>query len=358
MDQPRPSVVQLGPYPPPMGGVQTNLAAIHRLLRQRGHEAWVINLTRFRSGAAERVLYPDSALATLRLLLTLPASIVHLHVGGDLPLRLIALAGLCTLLPGRRSVFTFHSGGYPDSPAGRSAGWWTLRGFVLRRFDRLIAVNPQLADLFARFGVKPERIRVIPPYALPLERPAGALPEPLETFFATHDPVLVSMGWLEPEYDFALQIRALPRIRERWPNAGLAILGEGRLRPDLERERDAGGAAAHVLLAGDQPHEVALLAAARAGLCLRTTHFDGDAISVREALHLGTPVVATDNGMRPAGVTLFAARDAEGFIEAVDRALRAPRPQPGGPADALRHIEAVVGMYGELRSEQGRASGK
>ena len=30
-------VVQLGPYPPPHGGVQTNLVAIREYLRRRGH---------------------------------------------------------------------------------------------------------------------------------------------------------------------------------------------------------------------------------------------------------------------------------------------------------------------------------
>src|SRR5438105_8526009 len=38
-----------------------------------------------------------------------------------------------------------------------------------------------------------------------------------------------------------------------------------------------------------------LRAIADADVLLRTTLYDGDAISVREALYLGTPVVATDN---------------------------------------------------------------
>ena len=42
------TVLQIGPYPPPHGGVQTNLVAIRDYLRAHGHSAPVINLTRFR----------------------------------------------------------------------------------------------------------------------------------------------------------------------------------------------------------------------------------------------------------------------------------------------------------------------
>ena len=341
-------VLQLGPFPPPMGGVQTNLVAIHRLSGERGHTARVINLTRFRRDDTAGVLYPQSAGQVLRLLFTLQAGIVHLHVGGALPLRLLLLALACTLLPGRHSVFTFHSGGYPESPVGQSAGWWTLRGFVLRRFDRLIAVNQELADVFLRFGAKPGRVRVILPFVLPESIPADPLPEPLSAFYAAHEPVLVSMGWLEPEYDFQLQISILAKLRRRHPNAGLAILGEGRLRPDLEQARLASGCAENILLAGDQPHHVALQSIARAGAFLRTTYYDGDSISVREALHLGTPVVASDNGMRPPGVVLFPARDGEALCAAIDTALAGDRPTPGAAGSGRQHIEEVLRLYEEL----------
>lgn len=341
-------VLQLGPFPPPMGGVQTNLVAIHRLLLEKGHSARVINLTRFRRTRTAEVFYPHNAGALLWLLITLPADIVHLHVGGALPLRLLLLALACALLPGRRSLFTFHSGGYPDSPEGRSAGWWTLRGFVLRRFDRLIAVNGQLADVFLRFGAKPDRVRVILPFVLPGQLPGDPLPEPLAAFYATHEPVLVSMGWLEPEYDFALQIAIMGQLRQRWPRAGLAILGEGRLRPELEQARQASGCAGHILLAGDQPHEVALQAIARAGAFLRTTFYDGDSISVREAIHLGTPVVASDNRMRPPGVVLFPARDGDALCAAIDTALTQERPAASAQGSGHRHIEEVLALYEEL----------
>ena len=99
-------VVQLGPYPPPHGGVQTNLVAIREYLRRHGYPCDVINLTRFRREDGDGVYYPIGAAALMRLLWRLPADIVHLHFGGDLTPRLLGLALFCTLLPGRKTVLT------------------------------------------------------------------------------------------------------------------------------------------------------------------------------------------------------------------------------------------------------------
>ena len=50
------------------------------------------------------------------------SDLLHLHFGGDLSPRLVGLALLCTLVPGRKTVLTFHPGGHPRSRAGRACG--------------------------------------------------------------------------------------------------------------------------------------------------------------------------------------------------------------------------------------------
>jgi len=116
--------------------------------------------------------------------------VLHLHIGGHLSGRLQALSVVCSLMPGSKTVLSFHSGGYPSSPAGKTAGPRTLRGWVLRRFDGVIAVNREIVDLCAKFGVPAARVR------------------------------LTTVGLLEPEYDLPLQIDAMANVLERHPNAG------------------------------------------------------------------------------------------------------------------------------------------
>ena len=64
--------------------------------------------------------------------------------------------------------------------------------------------------------------------------PADAsLPHTLQAFYDSHDPVLVTVGLLEPEYDLELQIDCMESIRRQFPNAGLVIIGSGSLEEPL-----------------------------------------------------------------------------------------------------------------------------
>lgn len=341
-------VVQLGPYPPPHGGVQTNLVAIREYLLASGHQCLAINITRFRGADRDGVYYPKSAAALAWLLFRLRVDIVHLHFGGELTARLLGLAFLSSLLPGRKTVLTFHSGGYPSSPAGQSASPSTLRGFVLRRLHGLIAVNAEIAALFRKFGVCAERIRTILPFVVQLPDPALALPDRLRDFMAAHNPVLLTVGLLEPEYDLPLQIDTLQDVLPRFPKAALVIVGAGSLEADLRQRIGAKPYADHVLLYGDLPHAMTLRLMLQSDALLRTTLYDGDSVSVREALYIGRPVIASDNGMRPPGVRLIPVSNRDRLREAIFEILEGRCPQPAAPGDGQENIRQVVAFYRDL----------
>jgi glycosyltransferase involved in cell wall biosynthesis len=361
-------VLQLGPYPPPHGGVQTNLVAIRRYLRERGHQCAVINLTRHRRPAADDVYYPQSGTEVLQLLARLPYDIAHYHLGGNVTTRLLGLSLACCMMPGRRAVLTFHSGGYPLSEAGRRARPFSPGGFVFRRFDRIIAVNQAIVEMFRRFGVSAHKIRLIEPHALSAPPPEAALPEGLRRFFEEHTPVLLTVGLLEPEYDLALQIEALAGVRERFPRAGLVIIGSGSIEEELRARIDSKTYARDVLLCGDVAHDETLRAISECDLFLRTTLYDGDSISVREALHAGAPVIATDNGMRPEGVQLIPKSDAAALVEAIaDRlgreglsrgvetgrgGLRSVGESEHRASSSDHNVAAVFELYRELLGEK------
>jgi glycogen synthase len=348
-------VLLIGPYPPPHGGVESNLVAIRNFLLKRKVPCAVINVTRHRKTETDRVYYPTTSFDLLRLLIRLDYNIIHMHVGGNLSTRLLALGLVCCLMPRSKTVFTFHSGGYPSSPRGRSTQAFSFTGFVLRRFDKLIAVNSAIVDFFRKVGARDERICLICPHSFPgtsssgNETGAEPIPESLATFLETHSPNLISVGGLETEYDIPLQIGVLGRLREEFADAGLLLIGSGSLEKELRDLVAAQPDADHMLLAGDVPHSATLQAIAQSDIMLRTTLYDGDAISVREALHLGIPVIATDNGMRPPGVRLIPTSDREALFDAIREVLSAERPTASSeaPADEA-NLEAIFHLYQEL----------
>jgi glycogen synthase len=342
-------VLQLGPYPPPHGGVQSNLVAIRKFLRSQGVPCAVINITRHRRQNADEVYYPSSAAGVTALLWRLKYDVLHLHLGGSLNKRVLSLGLACTMQPGSKSVLTFHSGGYPSSAEGKATGPASFTGFVLRRFDALIGVNAEIVSFFQRLGVAAQRTRLILPHAfLAEENGANHLPANMDAFYHAHHPVLISVGLLEPEYDLHLQIEAIGRVREKFPAAGLLLVGSGSLEQELVNQIRACPYAEHILLCGDVPHSATMQAISRADLMLRTTLYDGDAVSVREALHLGTPVIATDNGMRPAGVHLIPKSDLQALVHAVEEQLVHPQRKLTRAATDDSNVRAVFELYQEL----------
>ena len=96
---------------------------------------------------------------------------------------------------------------------------------------------------------------------------------------------------------------------------GCLVMGTGE-----DREQAAGllkkhGLAQTVFLAGDLDHEMCLALMGRSAVFVRPTYRDGDSISVREAMLLGVPVVASNVGTRPEGTILFEAGDVNGLVE-------------------------------------------
>jgi glycosyltransferase involved in cell wall biosynthesis len=265
-------------------------------------------------------------------------------------LRMMLMYLACTFVPGRRTVLTFHSGGYPTTPEGRVMTRRSFAAFVFRRIDHIIAVNTEIEAFFHRLGVAPSRVSVIAPHAfVEGEGPSTDLPDSLAGFTRAHHPLLVSVGGLEPEYDVPAQIELLGRVRTEWPRAGLVVIGSGSLAKDLQRQVALRADACHIMLAGDVPHAVTLRMIAQADVLLRTTLYDGDAISVREALHLGTPVVATQTVLRPAGVTLVPLGSPDALEQATLQVLASPRKTSAQtPKADERNLEDVLKVYQSL----------
>jgi glycosyltransferase involved in cell wall biosynthesis len=196
--------------------------------------------------------------------------------------------------------------------------------------------------------VPDRRIRTIPPFVVKPPDPALRLPEELRGFVEAYKPLLLTVGLLEPEYDLALQVDAIEEVLRRFPGAGLIIAGSGSLERELRRHIASKPYAAHILLYGDMPHAVTLRLMLDADVLLRTTLYDGDSVALREALYLGLPVIATDNGMRPSGVQLIPCSDRERLCDAICATVAGDRPRRAAAGDGQENVRAVVEFYGEL----------
>jgi glycosyltransferase involved in cell wall biosynthesis len=109
--------------------------------------------------------------------------------------------------------------------------------------------------------------------------------------------------------------------------------------------------AGHVLVLRDV--DCALDVMARAAVLVRASDFDGDANTVKEAMLLGVPVLATDLPGRPPGLELVARGDFRALGEKLRRMLESPDPdcternRAFARADIERNEAAIFGLYEE-----------
>jgi glycosyltransferase involved in cell wall biosynthesis len=159
--------------------------------------------------------------------------------------------------------------------------------------DAWIAISEGVADDAARvIGIPRERIVAIHnPVLTPAfhERASARVEDPW--LGAGSPPVVMGVGRLVPQKDFATLIRAFARVR-RLREVRLLILGEGPLRGALERLVGEQGVAADVRFTGRVPNAPAWMA--RAAVFALSSAWEGFGRVVVEALAVGCPVVSTD----------------------------------------------------------------
>ena len=346
-------VLQLGPYPPPEGGINRNMLAIREELEANGHRCSIIAVAKSTKITPEKDVYhPRTPRNVIRLLKKLDYDVLHLHVGGEINKRFLSLIAVCAFFGRGKSVLSVHSGGYPFSKEGKAATRNSIRGAIFRSYEKIIAVNPLIAEVFEKYGVEKEKISVIYPFVLRNPERSVEIPQNLKEFAEKHSPFLLTVCLLEDTYDLFMQIDAMKRVLQKLPGAGLMIAGSGSLENDLRKAIASKSYADRIFLTGDVEHKITLHLINKANILLRTTKFDGDAIAVREALFLDTPVIATDNKMRPEGVHLIPIHDENALVEMIEKLTKRVRSPKIARPDDRRNITEILNIYDEIISKK------
>ncbi|MDP4507647.1 glycosyltransferase family 4 protein [Nonomuraea turcica] len=297
--------------------------------------------------------------------LTREAEVVHAH-----GLRAGALAALgaggrrgrlaALGAGGRRGrlVVTLHNALTAGGLVGFVYGM--LERIVARRVDRVLVVSPDLGERMTRLGARDVRAAVVPAPAL---RPARRTPEEVRgELGAGQRPIMLTIARLAQQkgLETLLDVAAGPWGEGTGLPADLAggplflVAGEGPLRAELEGRirREA----LPVRLLGNRDDIPDLLGAATA--VLTAARWEGQPLSIREALMAGKPVIATAVGGIPeivgdAGI-LVPYGDVQGLRGAVRTLLEEPgaaetlataaarrgREMPGGDAAVASVLEA------------------
>lgn len=177
--------------------------------------------------------------------------------------------------------------------------WLTRRYYP--RADAIVAVSDGVADDLAIVAQLPrERIvTVYNPTDLAHIATRAAEPAPHPWLEDGGAPVIVAVGRLAAQKDFTTLLRAFALLKAARA-ARLLILGEGRLRPQLEALAHELGIAGAVALPGYAENPFAALARAR--LYVLSSRYEGLPGALIQALACGCPVVSADCPSGPAEI--------------------------------------------------------
>lgn len=325
-------ILQITSYPPPRAGWAVRVEFLKKHLEALGHSCVVLNIGKGRTIPSTEYETVMSGMDYLRKVWRFSRAgyVVHAHVNGESPkgFVLTLVAEIVNLLWGQRCFLTFHAG--VDQLYFPRPKWPILLPmyWVLFAIPRYIICNSEaVKQKIVEYGVPPQKIVAIPAFSRQyLEHTAAPLPGYIEAFYQRYSSVIFTYIKLRSGFYQDVLLDGFAKIAAARADVGLAICG---LSPDIDEalERDLHeriarfGLGERICLIDDLDHDAFLCAIARSSLYLRTPTTDGVASSVLEALCLGVPVVASENGTRPDGVITYHATAADDMAAVVLRVL-------------------------------------
>ncbi len=353
-------------YPPPYGGVTVEVQRLRSLLDRRGVDYVIYNaVSASEDGDRVRSVFRRRTLWTLRYLLGGREPAVYLMSG-----RLMAwlLGAFAARWRGKRVLVQLRNSFLADWIA-RSPWRRFWAGLALRHVTGVVCVSRLLMDCAVTVGVDPQRLlwspAFLPPELAPEDR-RNVAPE-VWSFTSAHRPLIAANGkvlWYEGQDLYGLDqlVELAARLKPDLPEVGIVVCFWDHVPEDeaylarLTRRAETLGVSGHVLFNTKKGAFVPVLEVS--DVFVRPTNTDGDAVSIREALYLGVPTVASDAVERPPGTTLFRTRDLDDLEAKVRSLLRGgPRPEPrvrGRLSEPDRtRIEAYVSLLSSVAAGGG-----
>lgn len=306
------------------GGVRAHIRQVSQLLAKDGHQVLLAGPSNVISPAPDAVsgaclrtyqidigARPSGAdLKALRQLKQLAATTQVIHAHG---LRAGALAVLAAKrLPAAkrpRVVVTLHNlpvGSAPTRLVGKA-----LHLVVVKGADYVLTVSPDLLEKAKQLGLKAGEIAVVPAPARGCMDHA-AQPEISQDSAQSSDagsgvdsgsgpgtssdtdaaPCLLTIARLAPQKGLDLLLEAATLIKQRGIDFTWLVAGDGPLKAQLNQQ--IAYAALPVKLLGRREDIGALLS--QADVVVQTSYWEGQPLTLREAMQAGRAIVATDVG--------------------------------------------------------------
>ncbi|MEW6200340.1 MAG: glycosyltransferase family 4 protein [bacterium] len=317
---------------PAVGGTEAQAMALSRALIRNGHDVKILTSRLPGTESFETVQdIPVHRISPHRNFLTSILFIIRgfLHVAFARPRIDIVhahlfyspsiLASLCGILLRKKTISKLGRSG-ADGDVRRNLA--TLAGRIKlsifkRSINLFIAVNEEIRDELLSIGVPQGRIQMIP-NGVDTETFCPAAPAEKEKLKSTNSipfsPCALYLGRLIPRKRIHYLIPMWAKVVEKFPDAGLMIVGDGEMRGTLEALVRKLGIARRVCFTGVVMNPVDYLRCA--DVFILPSETEGISNSLLQAMSCAVPVVVAKNS----GADALIDDERNGFIIDVEKA--------------------------------------
>lgn len=321
-------IALIGPYPPPYGGISIHIKRLAALLIIHGYEVDVfpnLSVRRWLISARGKWFSYD---------------ILHFH---DIPWKNRVLIGFLGFV-GFKVILTIHGESLENQFSQARRLKKLILGFGVRNISHIIAVNTKIRDLLLSININSINISVIPAFLppQPLRQDFETIPSYVWTFISRHTPIISGNAYQmtfnhgEDLYGIDMCVKACISLITDYPNLGFVIfissIGDEDYLASLQDQIQKANIQNNFLFVIREDIEFYPILT-KSDVFVRPTNTDGDAVSIREAIYNGVPVVASDIVIRPKGVILFKNRDRIDFIKKIKQAIDMPQSIKRGTDD-------------------------
>ncbi len=313
-------IVQVGPYPPPLGGISVYIKRMKEYLdlRKIKNEVWnVSSKTLFSIKKITNIRDINLKYVPLYYLFSNKTKIIHYSISGKKSKYFIGAFNR-TIFRNRKKILTIHGDCtylYNDNNK--------IMTQCLNSFNVIICVKHGDKEFLENKGIKSD-IFEIPAYVNPIEKEQDRknIPKEVWNFIDKSKFVIAANGCMrfykeKDLYGIDMLIDLAYRLKKRNIDVNLliALLGvegqtdeERRYYNELKDRISKLNLEEKIFIFEVKGTEFYPMLQ-KSNLFIRPTNTDGDAVSLREALYFKTPSIASDVVVRPKGTILFQNRN-------------------------------------------------
>ncbi len=340
----------VGPFPEPIGGISVHLRRLRTWLQTQGIPVDLIDEARCR----KQEIYNLRSLRFLSYLRHVSrCNVAHIHSSIHL-FRIVHILA-CRLL-GLRVIVTIHAWPWKGGTVG-------MNRLFLRLAHQVIAVSQEIED-----NLQLRHCRVLPAFLPPVECGQN-LPGEITAFVersrrrGCH--LLCANACQLDKYlgqdlyglDLCVELMDLLTHRSDAKVAFVFVVSRdatgNKLYLEAQEQIRRRNLESQFCLYNKPVDFVTLMK--QCDLVLRPTNTDGDAVTIREALYCGLPVVASDAVQRPPGTILFRNRDVHDLmgrtLGVLERGIH--RASASIPANTDAYFRKYLDLYLEVLTSHG-----